>query len=135
VGAEVGWDVDAMGLHNVHFVGEQPDAATLFREFDLLCLPSREDAYSRVALECAVAGVPSVGFRDIRGWPVFAAGGGGLAVEPLDVVAMADAVRGLIVDGSKLEKLGTEARERIRPGFDVNFAGPVIANLMTKMTS
>jgi UDP-glucose:(heptosyl)LPS alpha-1,3-glucosyltransferase len=45
---------------NVHVLGVQADVEELFAAADVLCLPSRQEAFGNVVLEAAAAGVPIV---------------------------------------------------------------------------
>jgi glycosyltransferase involved in cell wall biosynthesis len=122
-------DIAAMGLGNVHFIGEQANGPALFREFDVLCLPSREDPFACVLLESAAGGVPSVRFRDAGGRPVFGSNGGAIVVDYLDVAAMGQALADLIDDRPRLHALGAQAKECVQE-LDVRNAGPQIAELI-----
>ena len=124
-------DITALGLHNVHFIGAQINAPALFREFDVLCMPSREDPYACVLLECAAGGVPSVRFRGADGRPVFGSSGGAIVVDYLDVNAMAQAIADLVNDRSRLQALGAQAKVSVQE-FDVNVLGPQIVELIKK---
>jgi UDP-glucose:(heptosyl)LPS alpha-1,3-glucosyltransferase len=44
----------------VHVLGPRPDVAALLAAADVLCLPSRQEAFGNVVLEAAAAGVPPV---------------------------------------------------------------------------
>ena len=122
-------DIAAMGLGNVHFIGEQANAPALFRELDVLCVPSREDPFPCVQLEAAAGGVPAVRFRDATSRPVFGSKGGAIVVDYLDVVAMGQALVDLIVDRPRLLALGAQAKECVQE-FDVRIAGPRIVELI-----
>jgi glycosyltransferase involved in cell wall biosynthesis len=122
-------DIAAMGLGNVHFVGEHANAAALFREFDVLCVPAREDPFPCTQLEAAAGGVPAVRFRDAGGRPVFGTSGGAIVVDYLDVAAMGQALSDLIVDRPRLHALGVEAKQCVQE-LDVRVAGPRIVNLI-----
>jgi glycosyltransferase involved in cell wall biosynthesis len=118
-------DIAATSVRNVRFLGEQANAPALFRQFDVLCVPSREDPFPCTQLESAAGAVPAVRFRDAEGRPVFGSNGGAIVVDYLDVTALATALADLIADPARLQTLGAQAKECVRD-FDVRVAGPRI---------
>lgn len=127
--AQLQHDIAAMGLGNVLFVGEQANGPALFREFDVLCLPSREDPFACVQLESAAGGVPTVRFRDAGDRSVFGSNGGAIVVDYLDVATMGQVLTDLIADRPRLHALGAQAKECVLE-LDVSAAGPRIAELI-----
>jgi glycosyltransferase involved in cell wall biosynthesis len=113
----------------VRFIQDQANGPALFREFDLLCVTSREDPFPCTQLESAAGGVPAVRFRDAGSCPVFGANGGAIVVDYLDVTAMGKAVCDLIADRERLHALGAEAKASVQE-FDVRVAGPRIVDLI-----
>jgi glycosyltransferase involved in cell wall biosynthesis len=122
-------DIAGLGVDGVRFVGEHPNAPALFREFDLFCLPSHEDPFACVLLECAAGGVPTVRFRAADGREVFGSNGGAIVVDYLDVPAMAEGISDLVDDPARRRALGEQARECVQ-GFDVRVAGPRVVELI-----
>jgi len=122
-------DIAALGLDNVHFIGEHANGPALFREFDVLCMPSREDPFACALLETAAGGVPTVRFRDADGREVFGSNGGAIIVDYLDVVAMAQAIGDLAADPLRRHTLGEQAKQCVQE-FDVRVAGPRVVELI-----
>jgi glycosyltransferase involved in cell wall biosynthesis len=122
-------DIAGLGVDNVHFIGEHPNGPALFREFDVLCLPSHEDPFSCVALESAAGAVPVVRFRGADGREVFGSRGGARIVDYLDVPAMGAAVNELLADPERRRALGEQAKQCAQ-GFDVRILGPRVVEVI-----
>lgn len=122
-------DIAGLGVDNVHFVGEHPNAPALFREFDVFCVPSHEDPFACAVLECAAAGVPVVRFRAADGREVFGSNGGAIVVDYLDVPAMGQAITDLVADPARRRALGEQAKECAQD-FDVRAAGPRVVEVI-----
>lgn len=115
--AEVAHDVASAGLdERVHLVGEQDRPVDWHRLFDVFVLTSREDPFPLVLLEAAQVGTAAVAFGR-GGAPELLAPPGaqpaGLLIEPLDLVAMADAVRALLADADRRRELGRAGSDRV----------------------
>jgi len=98
------------------FAGEIPDAAQLFRAFDLYVAPSAKEGLPLALLEAMAAGLPVVasdipGHREVLG----AASPGLVAGTP---EAFASALRTLLADPEARRALGAEQRTRARSEFD-----------------
>ena len=122
-------DIAGLGVDTVHFVGEHANGPALFREFDVLCVPSHEDPFACVLMESAAGGVPSVRFRAADGGEVFGSNGGAVVVDYLDVPAMGAAIADLAADPARLHALGEEAK-KCAQDFDVGFGGPRVVDLI-----
>jgi glycosyltransferase involved in cell wall biosynthesis len=82
-----------MGLTDmVHFIGERADPSTVFNEFDLFLLTSREDPFPLVCIEVGILGKPIICFDKATGTTEVVRSGGGRIVPYLDVEAMGAAV-------------------------------------------
>src|SRR5207245_8755034 len=75
---------------------------------------SREDPFPTVVLEAMEAGLPVVAFAEAGGIGEILDSASGILVPYLDVKAMADAVRGLLVSRSMRTELGAHGRDRVR---------------------
>ena len=104
-------DAARLGLGDrLRFVGEQSDAASWLRVFDLFCLTSREDPFPLVCLEAGALGVPVISF-DNGGMAELTAEAGGTEplieiIDYLDVEDMADAVAMRIQDPARRARDG-----------------------------
>jgi glycosyltransferase involved in cell wall biosynthesis len=104
-------DAARLGLGDrLRFVGEQTDAASWLRVFDLFCLTSREDPFPLVCLEAGALGTPVISF-DNGGMAELTAEAGGdepliEIIDYLDVEDMADAVVRRVQDRARREEDG-----------------------------
>jgi glycosyltransferase involved in cell wall biosynthesis len=95
----------------VEFLGRVEAA----QKFDLLarsqvvCMPSRYEAFGMVAMEALACGTPVLAF-DLPPLRSFIPIESGLLVPSFDEVAYADALLGLIHDPQRCQRLGTEGR-------------------------
>lgn len=111
-------DVRRLGLQDqVRFVGELPAPHGLLALSDVFCLTSREDPFPLAMLESAALGKPVICFDRAGGGMEFCAHGGGFAVPFIDVAAMADKCRELMVDPARLKAIGRCAAEIARTRF------------------
>ncbi|MCE5192113.1 MAG: glycosyltransferase [Actinomycetia bacterium] len=89
----------------------------------VFCLPSvaRSEAFGLVQLEAHASGTPVVSTCLTTGVPYANADGvTGLTVEPGDAAALAGALRTLTHDVALRERLGQQARERVRAAFTID---------------
>lgn len=107
-------DIEMAGLKAVvHVVGAQKHAGLFYAASDIFVLTSREDPFPTVCLEAMEAGVPVVAFEDAGGIGEMVGPSSGVLVPYLDIVAMADAVSGLVEDDRRRSALGTSGRARV----------------------
>jgi glycosyltransferase involved in cell wall biosynthesis len=118
-----------------HFIGEQQNPASVYRNFDVFVLPSREDAYPLVMLETGALGIPAVGFDGSGGFSEFAAGSGAVAVPYLDVDLLALNVRELLSSRDRRSRMGGAAREFVRRTSDTSIGAPKIAKIIMNTIS
>lgn len=128
---EVHHDIEAVGLeHRVHLVGEQSHPTDWHALFDAFALTSREDPFPLVVLEAAQAGVPVVAFHQGGAPEVLVPADGhppaGVLVEPLDVGAMAAAMRELLADARCRDELGRNGRDRVARRHVTSVAAPLL---------
>ena len=95
----------------VHFAGEcsAQDMAALYASCDLCVWPAVNEAYGMAMLEAQAAGLPVVSCAT-RGVPdVVCDGVTGILTPTGDVTAMANAVRGLVLDTAQRHRMGQAA--------------------------
>jgi glycosyltransferase involved in cell wall biosynthesis len=112
--------VRELGLaERVHFLGRRPhsEIPDLLRGFDVLAMPSREEAWGVAAAEASATAIPVVA-TNVGGIPEIVVGGQtGLLVPPEDPLALADAIRRLAGDRDLRHRLGEAGRARIESMF------------------
>jgi glycosyltransferase involved in cell wall biosynthesis len=112
--------VGELGLaERVHFLGRRPhsEIPDLLRGFDILVMPSREEAWGVAAAEASSTAIPVVATR-VGGIPeVVADGETGLLVPPSDPAALAAAIRRLGGDRRLRHRMGLAGRERVESLF------------------
>lgn len=100
------------------FAGARDDMPRMYAAMDIFALPSRREGRSRVTMEAAAMGLPSV-LSDIRGLRELATHDrSALFVPPGDVPALADALRRLAEAPELRVRLGAAAKERAQAEFD-----------------
>lgn len=110
---------DAAGLP-VHFLGHRDDIGPIMRDAaDFLVAPSRQEAFGRVIIEAAFAGIPAIGTR-VDGIPeAIVEEQTGLLVPPESPEAMATAIMCLSADGTLRHQLGEAAARRAQEIFTI----------------
>lgn len=114
----------------VRFVGGVSTPLPFMIASDVFLLPSREDPFPLVCLESADCGLPTICFAEAGGMPDFVGSRCGVVVSHLDVQQMADELCALLNDGPKTQRLGEQAREKVRSGFDVSVKGQDIYDIL-----
>ena len=114
----ISWEVDRLGLgDHVRFVGVRTEPLPWFRAADVFVLPSREDPFPLVCLEAAATATPVVCF-DAGGMPeMVGPNDAGAVIAYPDVVAMADAVCGLLDDPARRARAGANASAAVRRDY------------------
>jgi glycosyltransferase involved in cell wall biosynthesis len=102
--------------HRLDWCGRVPDAAPLFRAFDLVVLSSRTEGTPMVVFEAMAAGVPVVATR-VGGVPDQVSTRTGYLVPPEDPVALAQALDEALGSGAEAHRRATAARERLEGDF------------------
>ncbi len=103
----------------------QRDILPLYRSAWLLLAPSRvlgngrRDGIPNVIVEALAMGLPCAGTRAAGLEEAIADGINGVLAPPDDDQALADAIRPLLTDPSRLDRLGERARSGVRERFDV----------------
>ena len=103
--------------NRVTFAGEIPDAAHLFRAFDLYCASSRREGAPLSVLEAMALGVPVLA-SDIPAHRELL-GDASRSLVPLAPAAFAGTISALMSDPEARTALGAQQRTRARSEFDV----------------
>jgi glycosyltransferase involved in cell wall biosynthesis len=107
----------ALGLGaRVAWHGAVPDAARLFRALDVFVLSSRTEGTPMVLLEAMAAGVPIVAAR-VGGVPDMLSDAEALLIPPQDPIALARAIRAVLVDRSGARVRAAAAQVRLARDF------------------
>lgn len=109
--------VAALGLESrLTFTGFRRDLPRLFEALDVVCVPSRNEAFGLTVIEAMAAGKAVVG-ADSGAIPELIDAGTGRLAAPEAPAAWAEAMAELIVDADLRRRLGESARRRIRRDF------------------
>jgi glycosyltransferase involved in cell wall biosynthesis len=102
---------------NVRFVGYKRSAESLLSAFDIFVIPSRYEAFGRVAVEAMLAGIPVVASA-VQALPEVL-DGHAMLVPPEDPEALAAALLGLAEDEPARRAMAAAARARAESLFGV----------------
>jgi glycosyltransferase involved in cell wall biosynthesis len=106
-------------LPRVRFLGARADVPALLSVCDLVVLPSLVEGMPLAVLEAMAAGRAVVATRIGGTDEVVVDGGTGILVPPADAPALAAAIRDLLADRERMQRLGAAGRERVRSEFSV----------------
>jgi len=118
----------------VHFLGHRAELGAILRDAaDFLVAPSRQEAFGRVIIEAAFAGIPAIG-ADIEGIPeAISDGVTGLLVPPESPKALADAISRLIADPDLRARWGQAARQRAKAQFSIEKVAADMAETLERV--
>jgi glycosyltransferase involved in cell wall biosynthesis len=108
--------MEARNEPRVRFHGAIPDAAGLFRAFDLLVLSSRTEGTPIVLFEAMSAEIPIVA-TSVGGVPDVLGPADALLVPSEDPAALAGAIRGVRADPDEARARAVRARKRVEEDF------------------
>ena len=114
------FEASAKGLP-VHFLGQRSDMGAILRDCaDFLLAPSRQEAFGRVIIEAAFAGIPSIG-ANVDGIPeAILDNVTGLLVVPESPTALRDVIARLVGDDRLRHDLGAAAQRRAKEQFSID---------------
>jgi len=104
----------------VTFTGRVDDVAERLRASDLFVFPSEFEALGISLIEAAACGLPAVGTRTGGIVDVIEEGESGLLVPPRDTGALASAMRALMADLDRRQRMGRRARQIALDAFDLD---------------
>ncbi|MDR5868645.1 glycosyltransferase family 4 protein [Halomonas koreensis] len=115
--AELRRRVAALGLgERVTFAGFRGDLPRCLQALDIVCVPSRNEAFGLTAIEAMAAGRPVVGSNS-GALPETVDAATGRLADPEDPEAWAVALAELVADEALRERLGAAGRARVRADF------------------
>lgn len=116
--AELQQLIAELGLQGrFHFAGGVSDLTKFLREVYLFVLPSRSEGFSNAIVEAMAAGLPVVA-TDVGGNAEAVVDGlTGRIIPPLDVDALANAMREILCDPQRAQAMGASARQRAAERF------------------
>ena len=114
-------DADQLGLaEEVLFLGWQKDLGPILRRWDIFVLPSLDEGLPIAVLNAMAEGLPVVG-TSVGGLPeLIEDGRTGYLVPPHDPLALARALRSLILDPERRSAQGAAGRECVRSRFSAD---------------
>jgi glycosyltransferase involved in cell wall biosynthesis len=112
--------VRSAGLEpRVHFTGFRKNVPDYIAAFDILALPTHDEAFGRVVVEGMAAGKPVVASRVGGVTEIIEHDRTGCLVPVKDVVALAQTILGLLADPARCIMLGEAARQAAGLRFDL----------------
>jgi glycosyltransferase involved in cell wall biosynthesis len=105
---------------NVQWWGKQKDMDAVYRQADIVCLPSYREGLPKALLEAATYGIPLVS-TDVPGCrEICVQGVSGLLVAPKDPTALACALANLVDDSALREQYGRGALRLVQEKFSLD---------------
>lgn len=101
---------------HITLAGEQNNAPTLLRAFDLFVLPSTKEGMSWALLEAMATGLPCIA-TDVGAAQWMLEHEAGVIVPPSNTKALTDAILLLATDAEQRTKLGQNAKEAVKNRF------------------
>jgi glycosyltransferase involved in cell wall biosynthesis len=114
-------EADQLGLaEQVCFLGWQTDLGTILRSWDIFVLPSLDEGFGMAVLDAMAEGLPVVS-TSVGGLPELVEDGRtGYLVPPHDPLALAWALRCLMLEPERRSAHGAAGRERVRNRFSAD---------------
>ncbi|MGJ7458266.1 glycosyltransferase family 4 protein [Halomonas sp. RA08-2] len=121
--------IAALGLESrITFTGFRRDLPRLFEALDIVCVPSRNEAFGLTVIEAMAAGRAVIG-SDSGAIPELLDAETGRLAPPEDATDWAGAMAELAADGDLRRRLGQAARARVLAGFTL---AAHVANLVAE---
>ncbi|MGQ9720653.1 MAG: glycosyltransferase family 4 protein [Candidatus Jordarchaeum sp.] len=118
--AEVLRYIEKKNLYNMfYFLGYRSDIPGILAASDILCHPALTEVFGRVVIEAMAAGLPVVATKVGEMREIVEDGKTGLLVPPEDHVALAMALKSLIVDKKSRTSMGIAGRERVKRKYNI----------------
>lgn len=110
----------AQGLEDrIHFLGQRMDIPDILSASDIFVLPSDMEALPTVLIEAGASGLPSIASH-VGGIPeIIQDGETGVIIPPRDPDALASAIKDLIHNPEKANRMGQQAYRHVHERFDL----------------
>lgn len=120
----------------VLFTGFRADVAEVYRDLDLMVLPSWEDAFPNVLLEAMASRVPVIA-TTVGGIPEIVRNGEtGTLIEPKDIEGLTKAILSSVgMANQRKERIVSRAEEHVRTHFSLERQVKEIENVYRQVTS
>ncbi|MDQ7734490.1 glycosyltransferase family 4 protein [Halomonas sp. SpR1] len=102
--------------NKVTFLGHRSDLADILPVLDIVCIPSKNEAFGLTIIESMACGLPIIGSNS-GSLPELVDANSGVLVEPFNVPAWRDAMEALIRNESQRKAMGRAARQRVEQHF------------------
>jgi len=100
----------------IRFLGHRSDIVDILPAMDIVCVPSKDEAFGLVVIESMASGVPVIGARS-GALPEIIDDTSGVLVDPENVQEWAKAIEFLINDEALRKEKGHAARQRVQELF------------------
>ncbi|MEX0431338.1 glycosyltransferase family 4 protein [Spiribacter insolitus] len=104
---------------NIHFLGFQKNILEWLKAMDVVCVPSRNEAFGLGVVEAMAAGTAVVG-AETGAIPEVIGSGGGRLVSPDDADAWAAAINDLMDNPHDRSRMEETARQRVEAAFSMS---------------
>lgn len=102
--------------NKIAFLGHHSDLADILPILDIVCIPSKNEAFGLTIIESMACGLPIVG-SNTGSLPELVDPDSGVLVGPLDVSGWRDAIDALIRNKAQRHTMGNAARQRVEQQF------------------
>lgn len=106
--------------HNIDWLGERHDVASLLAASDIFVLPSHEEGLSVALLEAMAFGLPCIATAVGGNLDALSSPDTGILVPPRDPMALAVVLRSLFEEPARRTALGVSARKRVQAHFSTD---------------
>jgi glycosyltransferase involved in cell wall biosynthesis len=112
--------VEEMRLaETIHFVDFSTDVVALINTLDLVVVPSYHEAFGRVTIEAMACAKPVIATYTGAGREIITDGEDGVLIPPWDAEALKSAIKDLILDEKKRERIAKQGREKVIRSFHI----------------
>ncbi len=131
---QIQFDIQKAKLQDsIRFLGQKEIPLTVFSAFDVFLLPSREEPFGIVGIECAYLEIPVICFEKSGGMAEFVETDAGFVVPYLDIDAMAEKVIALHENKDLRMKLGKRAKTKVAERHSIDIQAKKIVEIIEKV--
>lgn len=102
--------------NKITFLGHRNDLTEILPALDIVCIPSKNEAFGLTIIEAMACGMPIIG-SNTGSLPELVDSASGLLVDPHDINAWREAIMTMIRDKPKRQIMGHAARRRVEQKF------------------